>query len=158
MRKTAIVMGAIVLMAGGLRVVRAHAAKEELPAGPIRDRHELMEEQGKNAKIIGDSLKAGGAGDRLRIADAALKIQTSASKIAALFPPGSTDPKSRAKPEIWTHWEKFQANARKLEDSAGVLANAAQSGGDVKTAADTMFGVCKSCHDEFRVPEKKGKK
>jgi cytochrome c556 len=155
MRKTAIVMGAIVLIAGGLRAVRAHEAK--LPAGPIRDRHDLMEGQGKNAKIIGDSLKAGGAGDRLRIADAALKIQTSASKIVALFPPGSTDPKSRAKPEIWTHWDKFQEDAKKLEATAGELANAAQSGGDVKPAADAMFGACKSCHDEFRVPEKKKK-
>lgn len=156
MRKTAIVMGVIVMVAGGLRVVSAHEAN--LPAGPIRDRHELMEEQGKDAKYIGDSLKAGGAGDRLRIADAALKIQTSAAKITALFPPGSTNPKSRAKPEIWTHWDKFQEDAKKLEAAAGELANAAQSGGDVKTAADTMFGACKSCHDEFRVPEKKGKK
>ena len=156
MRKTAIVMGAIVLMAGGMRVVHAHEAN--LPAGPIRDRHELMEGIGKNAKIIGDSLKAGGQGDRLKITDSALKIQTSASKIAALFPPGSTDPKSRAKPEIWTHWDKFQEDARTLELTAGELANAAQSGGDAKSAADTMFGACKSCHDEFRVPEKKGKK
>jgi cytochrome c556 len=156
MRKTVIAMGAIVVMAGGLHVVGAHEVN--LPAGPIRDRHELMEGIGKNAKAIGDSLKAGGGGDRLLIADAALKIQTSASKITALFPKGSTDPNSRAKPEIWTHWDKFQANARKLEDAAGVLANAAQAGGDVKPAADTMFGVCKSCHDEFRAPEKKGKK
>ncbi|HVO23861.1 MAG TPA: cytochrome c [Candidatus Margulisiibacteriota bacterium] len=156
MRKTAAAMGAMILLVGGLRVVRAHEAN--LPAGPIQDRHELMEGIGKNAKIIGDSLKAGGAGDRLKIGDAALKIQTSAAKIAPLFPPGSTDPKSRAKPEIWTHWDKFQENAKKLEATSGELANAAQSGGDVKTAADTMFGACKSCHDEFRVPEKKGKK
>ena len=156
MRKTAIVMGAIVMMAGALRVVRAHEAN--LPPGPIHDRHELMEGIGKNAKIIGDSLKAGGQGDRLKITDSALKIQTSASKIVALFPPGSTDPKSRAKPEIWTHWDKFQENAKKLEAAAGELVNASQSGGDARTAADTMFGVCKSCHEDFRKPEKKQKK
>jgi cytochrome c556 len=157
MRKTAIVMGAMVLMAGGLRVVRAHEAMD-LPAGPIRDRHELMEGIGKNAKAIGDSLKEGGAGDRVKIADAALQIQTSASKIAALFPKGSTDPKSRAKPAIWTHWDKFEKDAKLLEANAGELALAAQSGGDVGAASKKMFTACKSCHDDFRVPEKKEKK
>jgi len=157
MRKTAIVMGAIILMAGGLQIVSAHEATD-LPAGPIRDRHELMEGIGKNAKVIGDLLKEGGTPDRPRIADAALKIQTSASKIAGLFPKGSTDPKSRAKPEIWTHWDKFQENARLLEANAGELANAALSGGDVGAASKKMFGTCKSCHDDFRKPEKQEKK
>jgi len=157
MRKTAIVMGAIVLMAGGLQMVSAHEAKD-LPAGPIRDRHELMEGIGKNAKAIGTSLQEGGAGDRVKIADWALKIQTSASKIAGLFPKGSTDPKSRAKPEIWTHWDKFEENAKLLEASAGELAAAAQSGGDVGAASKKMFAACKSCHDEFRKPEKKEEK
>jgi cytochrome c556 len=156
MRETAIVMGAIVLMAGGLQMVSAHEI--DLPAGPIRDRHELMEGIGKNAKAIGDTLKEGGAGDRSLIGDAALKIQTSAAKITALFPKGSTDPKSRAKPEIWTHWKKFEENAKLLEATAGELAAAAQSGGDVGSASKKMFGACKSCHDEFRKPEKKEKK
>lgn len=154
MRKTAIVMGAIVMMAGGLRAVSAHEAKD-LPAGPIRDRHELMEGIGKNAKIIGDALKSG---DHSHIEEAAGQIQTSASKIPALFPKGSTDPKSRAKPEIWTHWPKFEESAKALEASAGELSNAGHSGGEVKAAADKMFGACKSCHEEFRVPEKKEKK
>jgi cytochrome c556 len=156
MHKTAIVVGAIVLMAGGLQVVSAQEATE-LPAGPIRDRHELMEGIGKNAKAIGDSLKEGGAGDRSLIEDSALKIQTSASKIVTLFPKGSTDPKSRAKPEIWTHWDKFEKNAKLLEASAGELAAAAHSGGNVGNASKKMFGVCKSCHDEFRKPEKEKK-
>jgi len=156
MRKTAIVMGAIVLMAGGLQVVSAHEA--DLPAGPIRDRHELMEGIGKNAKAIGDSLKEGGAGDRPLIGDSALKIQTSASKIAALFPKDSTDLKSRAKPEIWMHWDKFEKDAKLLEATASELALAAQSGGDVSAASKKMFAACKSCHDDFRKPEKKEKK
>jgi cytochrome c556 len=159
MRKTVIVLGAVVLIGGGLRVISVRAA--DLPAGPIRERHELMKGIGKNAKIIGDALKAGGGQTQVgnaKIADAALSIMNSASKIPGLFPPGSTNPKSRAKPEIWTHWDKFQDNARLLAEAAGVTAQRAQSGGAIKPAADQMFGVCKSCHDEFRAPEKKEKK
>lgn len=155
MRRTAIVIGAIVLMAGALRVVSAHEMKEKLPAGPIRDRHELMEGIGKNAKVIGDALKAG---NNNGIEEAAGKIQTSATKIVPLFPKGSTDPKSRAKPEIWTHWDKFQETTKELAATSGDVVQTAHSSGDVKAAANKMFGTCKSCHDEFRVPEKKEKK
>lgn len=157
MRKTAIMMGAIVLMAGGLRVVSAHEAKD-LPAGPIRDRHDLMEGIGKNAKKIGDALKAHSFGPESGIGPAAQEISTSAAKIPSLFPPGSTDPKSRAKPNIWTDWKKFEESAKRLEASAGELAMEVQAGGNIPRKADEMFAACKSCHDQFRVPDKKKKK
>ena len=153
MRKTAIVMGTIVLMAGGLQVVSAHEAKD-LPAGPIRDRHELMEGIGKNAKIIGDALKAGKMGPESGIGPAAMEISTSAAKIPGLFPKGSTDPKSRAKPEIWTNWTKFEDNAKRLEARAAEVANEAAAGGNIAAKSQEMFAACKSCHDEFRKPEK----
>ena len=152
MRIPLIMTGVALVILCAPTVVSADEASRALPAGPIRDRHDLMEGIGKNAKIIGDALKAG---DRSPIAAAAEKIQTSATQITALFPPGSTHPKSRAKPEIWSNWAKFEANAKQLQSDAGALAAAAKSGGDAKAAADTMFGACKSCHDDFRVPEKK---
>lgn len=153
MRRYVIVLGTMLTALCALKVVRAHGA-EDLPEGPIRDRHHLMEGIGKNAKIIGDALKAGNPSP---VAGAAEKIQADAGKIPGLFPPGSTHPKSRAKPEIWTNWPKFEADVKTLQTDAGALAKAAKSGGDVKAAADTMFGGCKSCHDDFRVPEKKKK-
>jgi len=157
MRKTTKVLGTLLLVASGLRVISVRAA--DLPAGPIRERHELMEGIGKNAKIIGDALEAGGQTElgNAKIVDAALKIMNSASKIPGLFPQGSTNPKSRAKPTIWANWPKFEENAKRLADTAGVTADRARSGGDIKAAADQMFAACKSCHDEFRTPKKKQK-
>lgn len=152
MQKPLLAIASLLLLAGAFTLAKAHVASEELPAGPLRDRHELMEGIGKNAKIIGDALKSG---DLSPVGDAAAKIQTSAAKIIPLFPKGSTDPLSRAKPEIWEHWDTFQKNAKDLEARAGLVASAAQSGGNVKAAAHDMFGACKSCHDEFRKPEKK---
>lgn len=144
---------AAVLMFGAASLAQAHEAKD-LPAGPIRDRHELMEGIGKNAKTIGDALKAGRIGPESGIAPAAMEISTSASKIPGLFPKGSTDPKSRAKPEIWTDWKKFEDISKQLQARAAELANEASAGGDVAGKAKDMFGTCKSCHDDFRVPEK----
>jgi cytochrome c556 len=114
-----------------------------------------MEGIGKNAKVIGDAVKSGNFDP---VAGAAAQIQTSATKIVALFPQGSTHPHSRAKPEIWTNWAKFENTTKQLEATAGEVVSAAKSGGDVKAASNNMFGACKTCHDDFRVPEKKKKK
>lgn len=136
-------------------VVFARLDEDKLPAGPIRDRHQLMEGIGKSSKIIGTALKSGKLDP---VADAASKIQADAGKVVALFPKGSTDPNSRAKDEIWTHWDKFEAINKEFEAKAGELAAAAKSGGDVPAAADAMFAKCKACHDDFRKPDEKGKK
>ena len=150
MRKRWMVVTPVFLLMAALTSVSAHEAKD-LPAGPIRDRHELMEGIGKNAKIVSDAMKSG---DLSPVAAAAEKIQVSAGKITGLFPPGSTHEKSRAKPEIWSNWPKFEDGAKQLGTSAGALAAAAKSGGDVPAGAKTMFGACKSCHEQFRVPDK----
>jgi cytochrome c556 len=128
------------------------AAEKERPPGPIKDRYDLMKGIGKNAKIIGDALKAGNSEG---IADAAAHIQTAAGKALPLFPPNSTDPSSRAKPDIWAHWEKFKSDMKDLEVRAGELGEAVNSGGNVAAAAQQMFDACKNCHDQFRKPEKK---
>jgi cytochrome c556 len=147
------IVGTALLITGSAALVRAHDAKD-LPPGPIHDRHELMEKIGKNAKIIGDALKAGQMGPESGVGPAAMEISTSAAKIPALFPKGSTDPKSRAKAEIWTNWPKFEAGSKALEARAAEVANAAASGGSVAATAQEMFTTCKSCHEDFRAPEK----
>ncbi len=130
----------------------AHEDADKLPAGPIRDRHVLMEGIGKQAKIIGGALKEGKLDP---VGPAAASIAADAAKALPLFPPGSTHEFSRAKPEIWTHWEDFQKDMKSLQTDATALAAAAKSGGDVPGAAQKMFGNCKGCHEEYRVPDKK---
>jgi cytochrome c556 len=152
MRRRWFGLGLMLLTVCLITTARAHEGKR--PPGPIHDRHELMEGIGRNAKAIGNALKAHDLG---AVADAAGKIQTDAAKVAALFPPGSTHPASRAKPEIWTNWDKFEAGTKQLEAKSGALAAAAKSGGDVAAASDALFDTCKGCHDQFRVPEKKKK-
>jgi cytochrome c556 len=124
--------------------------EHDLPAGPIHDRHELMEEIGKNAKVIGDALKSGNLEP---VAGAANVIRGEAAKALALFPAGSTHPGSRAKDEIWTDWAKFESLMKELESTSAALAAAASTGGDTATAAKAMSANCKSCHDLFRKPE-----
>ena len=129
----------------------AHVKAEDLPPGPIRERHELMESIGKHAKQIGDAVKRG---EPQSVAADAEAISKKAQKISGLFPEGSTHEKSRAKVEIWAHWKDFEQGARNLAADAAALARASKDGGDVKKASGKMFENCKSCHDSFRIPEK----
>ena len=126
------------------------AAAADLPAGPIHDRHQLMEEIGKNAKAIGEAGKAGKPQDAV---EPAAKIQEAAKKIPDLFPKGSTHPESRAKPEIWDNWERFVELSKGLETTAGDVVTAAKTGGDLGAATGPLFLNCKTCHEAFRKPD-----
>jgi cytochrome c556 len=121
-----------------------------LPEGPISERHELMEQIGSNAKAINDAKKAG---DATAIAKPAQAIAEASSRIAPLFPKGSTDPASRAKPEIWEQFPEFQALATDLGAAASALARTASEGGDVSDDAKVLMMTCKKCHDMFRKPK-----
>lgn len=155
MKKPAIrILAATAALSAALAVHASEEGHARLPAGPIHDRHELMEGVGDNAKLIGDSLKAG---NLERVASAARDIQAAMGKALPLFPKGSTHPDSRAKDEIWSDWAKFEQTMKDCEARAGELVAAASSGGDASAASKAMFGACKSCHDGFRKPDEKAK-
>jgi cytochrome c556 len=145
-------------------VVRSEAHTHDhakLPPGPIRDRAELMKGIGDQAQNIHDAFNMGAEGfDTGVIQRDAQVIAESAHKIPSLFPPGSTDPNSRALPAIWDNWDKFVQLAKQLEDQADSLSRAAGSGNDEKLKEKTqkMMATCKSCHDQFRRPEHEKKK
>jgi cytochrome c556 len=154
-------LGAIVVRAGGVAdppagwrpgvAGVARADEQDLPAGPIRERHELMEEIGKQAKALNGALKAS---DTAGVAPPAEAIARLAGRIVKLFPEGSTNPKSRAKPEIWQKFDQFEALAGQLETSSSALAVAAKAGADVQALAAKVMKTCKGCHENFRTPKK----
>lgn len=151
-------MGLALALPGGLRADEDDDAHDKLPAGPIRDRHFLMEEMGDQAENINEAFNIGQEGfDVAIIQRSAEQIAVRAHKIPSLFPKGSTDPNSRALPAIWENWDKFEQLAKDLETEAQSLSQAAGSGDDenLKEKSKKVFANCKSCHDQFRKPEEK---
>lgn len=128
---------------------KKEAAHEELPPGPIHDRHELMEEMGRNAKAVGAAMKAGKPADAARPAS---DIAAAMPRFLGMFPEGSQGHGSRAKAAVWTDRATFDQLGRDLVDKATALAASASGGGDVSGASKAMFGKCKACHDQFREP------
>lgn len=59
---------------------------------------------------------------------------------------------TRAKPEIWTERDKFNAAAAKLQEEVAKL-NATAKGGDlaqIKSAVGAVGKSCKACHDDYQ--------
>ena|SRR5262245_6043096 len=160
MRSTAKWLAAlsIAILAGvpGMVGADSHEGHDKLPPGPIRDRHELMEQQGQQAENINNAFNIGSEGfDSSIVQRSAQAIAMSAHQIPDLFPKGSTDPNSRALPAIWENWDKFTGLAKQLEDQAQSLSSAAGAEDDenLHAKANKMFGTCKACHDQFRRPK-----
>lgn len=68
------------------------------------------------------------------------------------FGPGTDKGDTRAKPEIWTEMDKFNAGAKKMQEETTKLAAAAKGGNldTIKAAFGEAGKSCKGCHDSYR--------
>ena len=75
-----------------------------------------------------------------------------ARSIPTMFPPGSTGPLSRARPEIWSNRADFEATAAAFQAGAEQLALAAQRGDRAAFLQQwqTTGHICTICHDAYR--------
>ena len=113
-------------------------------------RGELMDTIGKNIGILGDMAGGKAAHDAAAAEAAKAAIIEAAGKIEATFKEqGAADPASEAKPEIWTNWDEFLADAKALGDAAGAMDVA--SAESIGAGMGALGGACKDCHTEFRM-------
>lgn len=151
----------IVLVALGLAVaVAGGGAIAADTAAVIKDRAELMKEQGKDMGAIKAFID--GKGEQAAAATAATDLIGTMKKLPDVFPQGSGGPnpdgKYQPKPEVWTDWKAFLA-ARDVGAAKAQALAAAVKGGDkaaIQTAfADTGKNGCGACHSKFREEIKK---
>ena len=122
------------------------------PGEAVAERQKLMKANGAAWKGVQDKTKAG---DIAGVAVDADTMAQNAKKIPALFPPGSLEGKTAAKPEIWQKWAEFEASAKNFEMEAGKLRDTAKTNDKAATQALVKdFGrkACGTCHTPFRVP------
>lgn len=121
----------------------------------IADRQALMKKQGADTKAISDYAK--GTGDQAKAQAAIDDMLAINSKIAGLFPAGtsSTDfpGKTAAKPTIWTDNDGFLKAAAALHDAEVSEAAAIKSGSlpDVGAGLGAIGKTgCGACHGAYR--------
>jgi cytochrome c556 len=139
------------LIVGVAVTARANALAHEGATGIVKERMDAMTESGKAMKAATESIRANR--DLASIKDRALAISATAARIAALFPPGSDQKPTDAKPEIWSHWDDFTARAGELKDESAKLAVAVDTGdpGLIGAQFRVVGKVCAGCHDLYRV-------
>lgn len=142
--------------------------------GIVKQRMDAMVTIGKATKSLAEMMRGKTAYDASSVRDAAAKIKTHAGQaMTSLFPEGSDEKVSEAKPEIWTDWEEFQVLAERLAVLAEGLELAAQNGPadggggnstmtelptvtelasmPATTVFDMLGRTCSACHQKFRL-------
>lgn len=79
-------------------------------------------------------------------------LAAAAALTASAFKEKATGGKSEAKPEVWTKWTEFEADANKMKTEADKLAEVAAAGDMAAIGAQlgALGKTCKGCHDEFK--------
>ena len=119
----------------------------------MHDRHEGMEDIGKNNKVLRRELTAA-APDVSAVRAAAAAIAKHSLEAAHWFPAG-TGPelgKTGAKPEIWQKPHDFKAKLHNFQVAARAFNSAARAGDltAIKARYADLGGTCKACHDDYR--------
>jgi len=156
--KTALLLisGLAVAAPLGMLVAQDDHAHSE---GIYKVRHDGMHKLGDAFKVIRDQTQAGSP-DAAAIKQAAEVVNEVAVDQYKWYPAGSgpkAGVKTRAKAEIWSKPQDFEAAQKLFAEQAKKLHTAA-AGGNV-AAVKAQFGEvgksCKNCHDNFRAPEDK---
>jgi cytochrome c556 len=138
---------------GAVLLVSGAAFSHEGATGIVKQRMDEMEHVGRVVKRINERLKSKrGLPEIVRDAE---EIRATAARIPSLFPPGSGDGHSEAKPIVWERWPEFEAASRALVDESEKLAAVARSGQERAIAAQlgSMTRACSGCHDVFRAKQ-----
>lgn len=138
MKPTTFVVGA--LTASTLSAVAlAHGGA----TGIVKERMNAMGEMRDAVKTLSPMMSGEAAYDAEAVRKAAKTIGGHGGEsLTGMFPEGTTDDPSEAKPAIWTDWERFSGLARQLETAAAGLAEAAPNGVSGGGSADmgSMMG------------------
>ncbi len=137
----------------------AYAADE--PKQVVKYRKAVMKAQLRHFQAI-KSIVRGKVSFTGLLANQAMALDLTGKGLTDLFPAG-TGPdkiKSKALPEIWRDWKKFEASAKNLQQETAKLVKIA-NGGDMKAVAAQFKAVskaCDGCHKFSRAKRKKKKK
>jgi len=144
-------MGRLMIVAGALALIPMVSPAHEGAMGIVKERMDAMTEAGQAMKDAGERVRSGR--NLAAIKDDARAIAAVASRIASLFPPGSDQRPTEARPEIWTRWDDFTARAQALErESAGFVTNADTGDPDaIARQFRTVGRACTECHDQYRI-------
>mgnify|MGYP002837996439 CR=1 FL=1 len=125
-------------------------AHDDVQNKAVKARMQAMKEIASNIKALKGIAKGSVSFDNSKAGAIVLQIADIAKKVPSLFEQEETDPKSKAKPEIWFDYEDFSLRAKRLEKVAFNLSKTISNPQDLKMAMRQLGGACKSCHELYK--------
>ena len=122
---------------------------------PQHERHELMEDVGKAAKVVGKMLREEAGYDAAAAMQSLETFKSVSSKFGDLFPVGSeTGEGTEAAPAIWEDREGFDAALQDWAEAVdAAMAAAPATLDEAKPVLGAVFKTCKGCHDSYRIED-----
>ncbi len=143
------VLGSLVAAAAVAGMTAAEAADE--PENVIKYRRIVMQSHGTHLLPI-SMIASGEVSFTGHIAAHARAAHAVSLMLADLFPKGTDVGDTRAKPEIWQNWAKFETAVETLKTATAELVRVAE-GGDLAAIGAQLQNVgkaCGGCHKPFR--------
>lgn len=128
----------------------AALAHEGVKNPAVMARMDGMSKIADNMKVIGNMAKGTETFDAEVLQQALTSIATKASEVPVLFEANEDDPKSEARPAIWTNFDDFKLKAVELEMLATDLSSSIKTQEHLPPALQLLGENCKSCHGPYR--------
>lgn len=134
-------------------LIAGTAVAHEKAAGIVAERMNAMEDTAAQAKALDRALKAASPDDAA-IRQRTERIHGHAHGLLAMFPPGSDQGHTYARPEIWTKRNDFERVVNAYDAATERLVQAAGTKilPEVREHFATVRRQCLDCHERFRTP------
>ena len=116
----------------------------------VMARMHMMGAIGDQMKTLGQMAKGAVPFDKTAAQSAAAEIARHAAATPELFKAPEEDPKSEAKPNIWTDFADFTAKSDALNTVAMGWSTGLNTADDLGPALKSLGAACKACHKVYR--------
>jgi cytochrome c556 len=122
--------------------------------GIVAERMATMQNMELQLRTIQAMLSGWAPFDLAKLREYVAVLHDNCHRSGSLFPPGSSDRASHAKPAVWDDPEAFQEEFRKLHEASEALVEIVGDGDrtDIATATSDLQRACDGCHATFRKP------
>ena len=124
-------------------------AHEGVKNPTVKARMDVMMQIGAATKVLGDMAKGVTPFDGGLATRAASDLAATSDTVPSLFSTQESDPKSEARPEIWTNFEDFVVKSDALTQAA--LQADVSSLNSLRQSLRQIGNTCKDCHADYRI-------
>ena len=137
-----------------MTIVLGLAASAALAHSGVKDpqvkaRMEGMKTMAADLKKLGKMARGITPFDDAKAKAALMSLKTENDRIPVLFAPEASDPKSEARPAVWTDPTGFARRTKEMGQALDDMTPSSAS--DIAASMRTIATACSACHQDYRI-------